>query len=308
MSLCTSTLPTPRLMAGDHTWIRLYNPIGGRRPGEGAIYAVGLYRPGKGPGVNPMEAPLRVKPGTVRLDYSEFWGEPITELAFRITPDQFASIRDQIERDHAAGGVPFQLVERNCTRYALELARQADVTIDAHTDFARLLLPPRIASVAQKIFNAFPRFVQSLILNVTGLFWNLVQVKLGATQVDPQVPAAHPNRVPSFASLGEALRTAGSRPQALPTPWRLGQEITNRIRVQRAERTSQLYQELARAIAAGDLPEQERLREEIVDVRYWLPPENRGVRRPPSPIAGSRDSLVELDQPVSRPLLRRRAS
>lgn len=299
MSLCTSTSEEPRLMQGDHTWIRLYDPQGGEREGEGAIYAVGLYRPEKRHRGEALDAPLRVKPGLVRLDYSEFWGEPITELSWKIDRDQFEAIRERIEQDHAAGMVPFQLVDQNCTRYSLDLAEMADVQIEAQTSFMRLLLPQRAARVAQKIFAILPRFLQSLCLRISGLFWNLVQVKLGATRVDPAVSQRDPTRTNSFANLRQAIAASGSRPQELPTPWRLGQEITNRIKEQREDHARHLRQEIELATREGNNGRVQELEAELRDVRYWLPPENRGIRRTPSPEVGSGDRLSERHSPLA---------
>jgi hypothetical protein len=294
MSLCTSTLEEPRLMQGDHTWIRLYDPQGGERQGEGAIYAVGLYRPEKRQRSEALDSPLRVKPGFVRLDFSEFWGEPITELSWKIDREQFEAIRERIEQDHAAGMVPFQLVDQNCTRYALDLAEMADVQIEAQTSFMRLLLPQRAARMAQRIFAMMPRFIQALCLRISGLFWNLVQVKLGAARVDPAVSQRDPTRTNSFASLSHAIATSGSRAQELPTPWRLGQEITVSIQKQRDAHAEYLRQEIELAEREGNQARVQELQGELGDVRYWLPPENRGIRRTPSPVAGSGERLVDL--------------
>lgn len=296
MSLCTSTGEEPRLMQGDHTWIRLYAPRGGQREGEGAIYAVGLYRPEKRSRGEALESPLRVKPGLVRLDYSEFWGEPITELSWKITEHQFEAIRERIEQDHRAGMVPFQLVDQNCTRYSLELAELADVQIEAQTSFMRLLLPQRAAGVAQRIFAILPRFLQSICLRVSGLFWNLMQVKMGATRVDPAVRQRDPTRVNSFVSLSHAIATSGSRPQELPTPWKLGQEITSRIKAQRDEHARHLNQEIELARREGHDARVDELEGQLSEVRYWLPPENRGIPRIHSSIRGSGDQLSEAHQ------------
>jgi hypothetical protein len=234
LAICTTAQEQPRLMERDHAFIRLYDPEGGRHAGEGAIFSFGFYRPAKRPGAPRLRAPLRVQPGRVRLDFSEFWGEDLTELRFRITREQMARVVARAEADHARGVVPFQLGSRNCTWYALDAAAEAGVHVDATMGYARMLFPRPLGRAVQRAHQAVPSSLRPFITPVSGLFWNSVQMVLGAHRVEPSVRAVYPEFRPTFTGWGDALRRAGEVPQSGPSPWRLGREVTPRLLRERA--------------------------------------------------------------------------
>lgn len=238
LSICTTAQPAPRLMERDHSFLRVYDPQGGRHSGEGAIYSFGFYRPGKESGDSPWRDPLRVKPGRVRLDFCEFWGEELTELPFRITRAQMKQILARAEADHAQGFLPFQLGSKNCTWYALDVAKLADVHVDATMGFARMLLPQPLGRAVQRAHHALPAAARPLLSPVSGLFWNLVQLQLGAAKVEPVVRARYPEQRGTLAGLGDAIRRASSAPQGGPSPWRLGREVTPKLLRERASRAT----------------------------------------------------------------------
>lgn len=150
---------------GDHTWTRLKTP-------EGDVYSFGLYRED-----NDKSSAFELKAGRLQSpDVSEFWPETIHTLSFVISQESFCRIKDKVEEDHRGNGVVFHVVSRNCTAYALGVARLADINVRASMpcidNFIPAWLPP-----------APPWFYR-----VSSLVFNVGQAVFGGTKVSKTLP------------------------------------------------------------------------------------------------------------------------
>ena len=199
--LCTGHL---RLF-GDHTWVRLKTP-------EGDIYAPGIYRED-----NDIWTGFTLKKGKVQNpDVSEFWPEKIHTISFEISEEAFFKIKQKIESDHNEDRLHFQLVEENCTNYALDLAKIAGIDIPTKVNFVSNFIPEKLQKTTQALGNHLPRPIKGVVdkgfaINhyLYSVFFNIVDATLGGTKLSDSFSTEEKSVLkPHIASPWDILKTS----------------------------------------------------------------------------------------------------
>jgi len=276
IGLCTTCVEKPRTTAGDHSWIRLYDADTGK------VYSVGLYRPNKKYEDYPKKDCLRLKPGYLMIDSSEFWGQPIQEIRAMITKQDFLEMIALVEKDKTKeitrrssddrieDALTFQLMQGNCTAYAGRVANVAKVSLPDNIPFYTAWIYSicysakwigRIAALQRWI----PHWIIRINTVMTTVLGNLVGLAFGAWKVDRKLALAA-NASPAFAN----WRHLFDRNLILNrSPFVLGQITRVKIEQWREQGTIKLRTKLNGAT------EDERavLMRQIDDLQFQLPPE-----------------------------------
>lgn len=177
---CSCWAPTPGLN-DSHSWLRLRTP-------EGDVYSVGLYRPQKRDNFDNFGFPLRLKKGhLMQPDVSEFWPWEISAIPVEITKEQFEKMKAKIEEDKRNDNLVFQLFQSNCLLYCKSVANIANIDLPTSQPVVRILTPKSLEPVTDGIANYLPNFVLKICTFVSSLFFNLLQLALGASIVDQEV-------------------------------------------------------------------------------------------------------------------------
>lgn len=276
IGLCTSCVEKPRTTAGDHSWIRLYDGDTGK------IYSVGLYRPNKKYEDNPKKDCLRVKPGYLMIDSSEFWGQPIQEIRAMISKQDFLEMIALVERDKTKeitrrssddriqDALTFQLMRGNCTAYASRVASVAKINLPDHIPFYTAWFYS-ICYSAKWIgrFAALQRWIPNWIIRInlviTTVLGNLVGLAFGAWKVDRKLAQAA-NATPAFTNWKQLF----DRNLILNrSPFVLGQITRVKIEQWREQEMVKLQGMLNTATQEQRVA----LLRRIDDLQYQLPPE-----------------------------------
>lgn len=275
VGICTSCLERPRLQAGDHSWLRLYD-------GEtGYIYSVGLYRPDKKYEDNPEQNCLRVKAGYLMIDSSEFWGQPIQEIKVAISKQDFYQMKSIVERDKQKeitrtnsneklnDVLKFQLMQSNCTAYVGKV-----------TEVANIHLPDKIPSYTAFLYSKFysatmarrivvlkswiPNWILKINAFILTFITNLIGWRYGSSKVDPDL-----------ASVTEATPTFSRWSQLIDqnlilnrSPFVLGQITRSKIEKWREEQIELVRYQLSQVEGEA----RQALLKKIDDLQYALPP------------------------------------
>lgn len=184
--------------SGDHSWLRLKKP-------DGAVYSVGLYRPGKaGNSQENLNFPLKIKKGYfMSPDISEFWPEKIYSLEIEITEIAFGVIWNSIIYDKGSEKTRgFQLIGMNCLAWTLSKLNLAGYTLPTQVIAFRALLPVARQRVADRVYAALPAVVQKIVRLHFALHTNFLQLILGSWKRHPTLAIR-----PHIASIGDFFST-----------------------------------------------------------------------------------------------------
>ena len=240
---------------GDHGWLRLRTP-------EGEVFSAGLYRPQKRSLSDNWKAPFRIKRGHLMMpDLSEFWPDEIRTLRVGITQAQFHKMIAVIEKDKAQDQLIFQLFQSNCVLWAAHVAHEAGLEIPVgKCSVIRLLMPRPL----ERIIDMIPACIRTVAEKAAALFFNLLQVALGAGIVDRDVIAHNGPLVrPYIASWKELF---DPKKLVLHHPATFGNETIRAVEKWRAAEVDLLKNDPE--LAANS----ELLRQRIDDIQYLLPP------------------------------------
>lgn len=176
-SICTTCVDQARIQGGDHAYIKLYD-------GEtGQVYAAGLYSNR----ITQDKDPLSVKAGFLMIDVSEFWGVDIQEISIAITKEQFLAVKGKIEADKLKEkNQPFHLFEKNCTEYAVRVARIVGLSLPNKAPYFCFIFPRKFVKNAGAVFDQVP-LIKRICLFVLSIFSNIFYVYLGGTRVDEKI-------------------------------------------------------------------------------------------------------------------------
>ncbi len=238
---------------GDHSWIRL-------KTAEGDIYSVGLYRPGKQGLKDNYNFPLRIKKGyLMQPDVSEFWPMDHFKIPIAITKDEFLQMKRQIEEDKRRDAETFQLFHGNCTLYAAKIAKIAHIRLPTAKAVWRFIFPKAVQQGIDALSWYVPESIQKVVNAVVGIFFNFLQLLLGASLVDHEVCLTNTTVQPHIANIWDLFNPAKSN---LNHPNTLGKDTRDYIFNWRNQETKRL--EGLKATA-----------DEIQRVRFDIPPECR---------------------------------
>lgn len=271
IGLCTTCVARPRTTAGDHSFLRLYDGETGR------IYSVGLYRPDKGLEESPRKNPLRIKPGYLMLDASEYWGEEIQEIRVGITKDQFLAMKEQLERDktreikHTQSAIKienpliFQLMETNCTAYVAKIAALGNIKLPSQATFFHILFPRKVMWIFDLAVTKAPAPIRKMIILWAAFIGNLIQVYFGARKVDSRISAEAIAR-PAIQTWGDMFNIEKIKNYS---PFILGQvtrlEVEN-WRAEEKQRLTNIYN-----ASAQDAETTRLYKQRLGEVDYDLP-------------------------------------
>ena len=245
---------------GDHGFLRLKTP-------DGAVYSVGLYRPGKRGLSDNLKFPFRLKRGYLMMpDVTEFWPCEIRSLQVAITQQQFDVMKGRIEYEKAQDKLIFQLFQSNCVLWAKHIAESAEIPLPSTDDtITRLLTPRRIQPLVDSCCSLMPSCVKTAASIPIAIVVNSLQLVLGAGVVDKEVRLRNgPHIRPHIASLADLFRPSKMK---LHHPYTFGNETLRWVQEWRDRETARLEQTRA---TCGD---QEALDRQIDEIRYCIPQE-----------------------------------
>lgn len=201
MEFCsTATESTPRKMAGDHSWIRLYRFKKVDEKIMGKMYSVGFYRPYKHRALfDNFWFPFCPKKGHIIHEVSEEWGmnDQIRTIAKKITQDSYDRIKTKIQSDKNANNTVYQHFEYNCDDYVSDLAELGGLRLPTKRHFLELFTCVHLEDKWNNELSKFPiaiqstaklitKFVQAFILMLTPLF-NLIFFSIGCGFVSESI-------------------------------------------------------------------------------------------------------------------------
>jgi hypothetical protein len=250
--ICVFLTGSARSLVGNHSWLRLRTPAG-------EVYSVGLYRTGKHGSHPYWNKPFRVMSGELMSpDVSEFWPGEVRSLQIAITRKAFVKVREDIEREKKKGTQAFENFDPNCTRWVVEKAKIAGISLNGSENLVSLFLPRKIDHIAQSVWQYVPaKKVVSSVGSVFVAFWvNSLQFVLGAGSVDPSLEEKVKVR-PRICSLKDLLN-----PQNMIVyhPYTLADKTMIEINAWRAKERERILKE--------NLPDQDTL---LRDIAYAVP-------------------------------------
>jgi len=219
--VCTCNENSPQ-KNGDHSWLRLKTPTG-------AIYSIGLYRPGKGTGIfSNLKLPLRVKKGyLMQPDLSEFYPCNTNTLEYAINEDIFNEIKAQIEDDKATDEELFQVMGKNCTLYVNKIANIAGINLPTEKPIWRVICPKSIEKKIDAMNKYTPNIVRKVVKIVVTIFLNLLQVILGGGVVDKSLSRNRNNPIkPHINSFIDIFKESKAK---IHHPHTLGERVMKEV-------------------------------------------------------------------------------
>ena len=189
---CAWSLDSGPRCEGDHTWFRLYTP-------QGDIYSAGIYRPGKAPGTHSRVHPLRKQIASLHSpDESEVCpDETYKTIQVSISELKFKEIKEEVEKHklkeiEAASGKgdvnSFQSFGDNCTKFAKNMARIADIEIPTAKMYPKVFLPKAAVWLPEKVYSVLPSFLQKIANVIAAVFFNTIAFFAGAGKIDKSFP------------------------------------------------------------------------------------------------------------------------
>ncbi len=245
MELCSSaTEKSPRILAGDHSWIRLYEFEKTDQKIIGKMYSIGLYRPGKQKGFfENFRAPFRIKKGFLTYDISEEWGmnNEIRTLAKRISKQAFNNMLQKITDDKQTDNVIFHLFQHNCDKYISDLAKYDRVQLPTRKHCLETFFYLSHQKSFEKKLESCPKIVQKAVHVIAALFkaiiysltpvFNFLLYLAGSSLIDKDVQSV-PNVRPILLSTSDYFN---SEKLHVYSPWILGHTVKEEIDLWREE-------------------------------------------------------------------------
>jgi len=249
MEFCSSaTEKAPRILAGDHTWIRLYQFKKTDEKIIGKMHSIGLYRPSKHHFfIDNFWMPFRIKQGYITQDISEEWGinTQIRTVAKRITATTYQKIMTKVANDKKINRTIFHLFQHNCDEYVVKLAELDLLELPTKRHFLKLFTCIHLEKSFFNQLNEWSKPVRMAVAVILGIFCvfgylmtpflNLIFYLIGSGRVDTSIqdPTARPV-LSSFADLFNMEKLY------VYSPWVLGHIVKDDVEHWRQEEIKKL--------------------------------------------------------------------
>jgi len=250
MEFCSSaTESTPRKMAGDHSWIRLYHYKKIDQSIKGKMYSIGLYRPYKHHHyVDNFWMPFSLKKGYITYDVSEEWNinDKIKTVAKRIDQESYKKIKNKIQTDQDSDNIVFHLFEHNCDEYISDLGKLGGLNLSNKRHFLELFASIPLKKTLENKLPVFPLPIQSTVHIINNVVQKVVYLFtplfnfgffcLGAAYAQKNIKQKATVRAPitSFFDFFKFEKLCPS------SPWILANDVKNDVESWRSKKMQKL--------------------------------------------------------------------